>query len=106
MPLQQLWELLLGRPVDVRIFEDNEGTILVAKSGYSPALWHLLKTQKCSVDLVHRVIYEQQLCDLEHVSTGSQVADIFTKSLAGPQWEQALSLLRVERGQKLTASRA
>ena len=41
LPTQQLWELLLGREVEFRVFEDNAGIIKVVKNGYGPALRHL-----------------------------------------------------------------
>ena len=46
IPILQLWEMLLGRSVRVEIYEDNQNTIDVIRNGYSPALRHLLKTQK------------------------------------------------------------
>ena len=97
IPLQQIWELLLGRPVRMEIFEDNEGIITVVENGYSPALRHLSKTQKCSIDLLHDICVSQNIANLQYIDTKQQVADIFTKSFAGPQWADALALLKVKR---------
>jgi hypothetical protein len=98
IPLLQLWELLLGRKVRMELYEDNAGTILVVENGYSPALRHLSKTQKISIDLLHFVCHSEEICNVNKIDTGEQVADVFTKSFGGPQWDHALELLKVERG--------
>ena len=38
LPAQHLMELILDRPVTVRIHEDNQSTIAIVKKGYSPKL--------------------------------------------------------------------
>ena len=38
IPSLQLWELLLARSITLRVFEDNQATILVVKKGYSSKL--------------------------------------------------------------------
>ena len=90
-----LWERLLGRKVELRVKEDNEGTILVIEKGYSPALRHLLKTQKVSIDLLHRCFYELDLGVLEKVDTNEQAADIFTKAVPVSKWAAALEMLKI-----------
>ena len=87
------------------VFEDNEGTILVVENGYSPALRHLLKTQKVSIDLVHYIIHQAKIASMQHIETGKQVADIFTKSLTPHAWEHALALLKVERAEHMIGKR-
>ena len=97
LPTLQLWETLLGRKVDLRVMEDNSGTIAVVENGYSPQLRHLLKTQKVSIDLVHRVSSpdELDLGSLEKVESGEQIADIFTKMLPVHKWAYALELMHL-----------
>ena len=46
IPLQQLLQLLLGRPVNAVIHEDNEACITAIRKGYSPTLRHILRTQR------------------------------------------------------------
>ena len=82
----------------MKIYEDNSGTIDVVKNGYSPALRHLLKTQKCSIDLLHQIIHVLELGDLCKIETDKQAADIFTKALSGPKWDEAFKMLNFERG--------
>ena len=56
MPCMDLWELLLGRPVDLYILEDNEATIKVAKKGYSSKLRHCLRHHKINLGSVYEAI--------------------------------------------------
>ena len=103
IPIQQLWELLLNRKVAMEVYEDNAGSILVVENGYSPSLRHLVKTQKCSIDLLHDIMHSIKLATLVKVDTGDQVGDVFTKSFNGPAWDHALSLLNVQRGGKVSS---
>ena len=105
LPAQQLWSLLLGRDMQLRVFEDNSATLTVVEAGYSPQLRHLLKIQKCSIDLVHRLFHVLRVGELEHIPTTEQTADIFTKSLSGPGWIHALQLLHVELGERFVSNR-
>ncbi len=98
LPILQLWEMLLGRGVKMESYEDNQGTIDVIGNGYSPALRHLLQTQKCSIDLLHHIVHEKNFAEIVKVATSDQVADVFTKSLGGPAWDRVLAMLHVERG--------
>ena len=87
------------------VFEDNGGSILVIENGYSPALRHLLKTQKVSIDLLHQMIHVDKIARIEKVATDEQVADVFAKSLTPQKWDGALALMRVERQEKLVGKR-
>ena len=97
LPTLQLWETLLGRKVDLRVKEDNCGTIAVVEKGYSPQLRHLLKTQRVSIDLIHRVLDpdELDLGTVDKVESGDQVADIFTKMLEVHKWGHALEMMHI-----------
>ena len=56
-----------------------------------------MKTQKVSIDLVHRVLSpdELNLGSLEKVGTDEQIADIFTKSLPVHKWAHALEMMHI-----------
>jgi len=41
VPQMELWSILLQRPINAVVHEDNESTIAVIKNGYSPQLRHL-----------------------------------------------------------------
>ena len=93
--MQELWEKLLGRPVVLKVYEDNQGTIDVVKAGYSPALRHLSKTQKISIDLVHDIRTDLQLAELNKIDGDQQAADIFTKALEPAKWQNAIDMLHM-----------
>ena len=90
-----LWEKLLGKPLVLEIMEDNQGTEGAIEKGYSPALRHLPKTQKCCLDFLHEVITVQQICHLTLVPTNERVADIFTKAVAVYGWPHALKIMGI-----------
>jgi len=92
MPCMDLWEILLGRPMDLYILEDNEATIKVAKKGYSSKLRHCLRHHKINLGLVKEAI-ENNSIEIVYCHTNFQAADIFTKALEPHKWENALSLL-------------
>ena len=43
IPTLQLFDLLLGRKVDLVILEDNQATIKICRSGFSPKLRHITR---------------------------------------------------------------
>jgi hypothetical protein len=94
MPMLSLWERLLKRPVNLRIYEDNEATIKVIKKGYSSKLRHLARTQRVNIASVHEALQDPQFI-LEYIETLKQAADVFTKSLEPLKWPNALSLLGI-----------
>jgi hypothetical protein len=95
IPTLQLWERLLGREMRLELWEDNAGTIAVIERGYSPQLRHLLKTQKVSIDLLHRIFFELGLGELMKVETEKQAADVFTKAVPVSGWQNALDMLMI-----------
>ena len=94
MPMLNLWERLLKRPVTLRILEDNEATIKVIRKGYSSKLRHVSRTQRVNIASIHEAISEPNVI-LQYVETTKQAADVFTKSLDPQKWGNALDLLGV-----------
>ena len=97
----QLWDKLLGRGIKLRIMEDNEATIKVAKKGYSAKLRHVLRTHKVNISSIKEVLDTDNVV-IEHVKTEFQAADIFTKALAPQKWANALDLLGIDYSASLT----
>ena len=97
VPQMELWSLLLERRIGGVIFEDNESTIVVAKSGYSPQMRHLNKHHRISLGLVHDFVSHSDI-DLTHVVTEEQKGDILTKGLSKQKHEAALKLVRLYGG--------
>ena len=96
MPCMDLWELLLGRPIDLYILEDNEATIKVAKKGYSAKLRHCLRHHKINLGSVKEAM-ENNPIEILYCHTNFQAADIFTKALEPHKWDNALALLGIDK---------
>ena len=113
-PLQLLLSTLLGRPVTVRVFEDNTATITAAEKGYSPSLRHLPRHQRCALGTVHEMFFldedatqeereAKQHNDatlgqllLEHKETTKHKGDFFTKELDRQAFESAKALMGMQ----------
>ena len=84
--LCKVWvELALDRPVKAIIGEDNAATIKAIKKGYSPALRHLQRQQRCSLGQLHDSITNEPLegvgaLELVNEPTNTHNGDTFTKA--------------------------
>ena len=94
IPSLQLWELLLARSVNLRVYEDNQATILVVRKGYSSKLRHITRTHKVNLSCLSEVFRDDSTI-LEYICTDEQAADIFTKALPPHKWSAALVLLGI-----------
>jgi hypothetical protein len=101
MPCMDLWELFLGRPIDLYILEDNEATIKVAKKGYSSKLRHCLRHHKINLGSAKEAI-ENNPIEIVYCHTNFQAADVFTKALEPHKWDNALALLGVDKMNQTT----
>jgi hypothetical protein len=90
LPALQLWELLLGRSVVLRVLEDNQATILVVRKRYSPKLRHISRTHKINLSGLSEVFHEDSARKAD-----DQAADTFTKALSPQKWGPALRLLGI-----------
>ena len=81
IPQQILWKTMLQRSVAVRVCEDNESTIAVIASGFSPQLRHIAKTHRISLSVVHEACQPENLISVEHIGSGLQKGDLLTKGL-------------------------
>ena len=94
IPLAELFSTLLERDVLLRIREDNEACAKVCTAGYSKKLRHLKRVHKINLASVKDQL-DREDTELMLVGTKRQKADIFTKSLAGPLWPNALHMLGI-----------
>jgi hypothetical protein len=95
LPFLSLFELILGRPVELLILEDNQATIKIARKGYSSKLRHVPRTHKVNLGSIAEVL-EEDTVEIEYVPTELQCADIFTKDLCPAKWQNALDLLGMQ----------
>ena len=90
--MQTLWSVMLGRPVDAVLNEDNQSTISVIKAGYSPQLRYLSKHHRVSLGLVNELCKHDDI-SLVHIDTEKQKGDLMTKGLARPKHEPAMHMV-------------
>ena len=95
IPCMDLWETLLGRPIDLYILEDNEATINIVNKGYSSKLRHCLRHHKINLGSVKEALDNNPI-ELVYCHTNFQAADIFTKALEPHKWDNALALLGID----------
>jgi hypothetical protein len=100
LPQQILWETMLQRQVAVRVCEDNESTIAVIESGFSPQLRHLAKTHRISSSVVHDACQPEQFVSVKHIASALQKGDLLTKGLDRVKHSAALELVGLRRGGK------
>ena len=97
VPQQALWSILLQRPVKARIFEDNESTLAVIRSGYSPQLRHVAKHQRISVSIVHELCnHKDGDITASYIETSKQKGDLLTKGLDRSKHNAALELVGLQ----------
>jgi len=106
LPLQFLWQKLLGRPVELIVHEDNDACISIIRKGYSPSLRCLERTQRCSLGACHEVYS----CDpppghgaatLIYTETKKHKGDFLTKYLDANDLNNALKMIQVVRKSSL-----
>ena len=95
IPVLQLWETVLGRPVELVIMEDNQATIQVVNRGYSAKLRHILRTHKINLGSLKELLTENDI-KLQYIESAKQSADVFTKALEPIKWPNALELLNMK----------
>ena len=106
LPLQILWQALLGRPVDLIVHEDNDACISIVRKGYSPSLRCLPRTQRCSLGVCHETYAQAPPpgfgnATLQYASTSTHKGDFLTKYLDANSLEHALKLIRVVKRSSL-----
>ena len=96
LPTKALWELLLGRKMELAVMEDNDCAILAVQKGYSPTLRYLTITQGVSISLLHDIVCVHELADLLQIDTEEQAADIFTKAVKVCSYENGVRMLNIK----------
>ena len=97
LPMMELLEHFLGRPVRLRCLENNTQCLQAAEIGYSAVLGHLPRTERISVGVVHKIFSEKSdQHELIYQETSSHKGDI-TKRLEPNAFERALTLVNLVR---------
>ena len=98
LPMMELLERALARPVKLRCLEDNTQCLQAAEIGYSPALRHLPRTERIAVGVVHEIFMDGDgQHELVYQETSAHKGDMFTKRLDPCAFERALTLINLVR---------
>ena len=97
LPMLELLEQALGRPVRLRCLEDNTQCLQAAETGYSVALRYLPRTEQISLGVVHEIISERIRHELVYQETYYHKRDIITKRFEPNAFERALTLINLVR---------
>ena len=96
LPLLDLFTLTLGRSVVLECREDNTQCIAAIKSGYSPALRHLPRTERIALSVAHET-FADPCCVLQYQESALHKGDVFTKRLSPALFEIAIPRLGLTR---------
>jgi hypothetical protein len=96
LPALQLWETVLGRPVDLILLEDNTATMQVLKTGKNPTMRHLSRTHRVNFSWLSEVFRKCDQVHIAYCNTNEQAADLLTKGFTNPLvWERVRSLIGI-----------
>ena len=93
--MQDLFEIVLNRPVDLTCQQDNASVIQLVHGGYSPKLRHLKKVHKINLSALYEVFNSPDVM-LQYIKSAMQLADPFTKALEPCKWSEALQLMHIK----------
>ena len=91
VPAQLLMEAALRRNVGLQCLEDNTQCIAAVRTGYSPALRSLPRTERIALSVAHELFMETEGNSLVYEETAMHRGDMFTKRLAAPAFEDAVA---------------
>ena len=103
LPLLELFKVLFGPDVKLKVREDNEATAKVVTTGYSKKLRYLKRTQKISLSSLAEELNKDDV-SLALVRSLDQKADVFTKAVAGGLWANAMKLLEIVQEYEIISS--
>ena len=76
LPALDLWETALRRSVQLTLIEDNESTAAIIRSGRSPTMRHLSRTQGVNVSWLHDLYTKKAFRGGEYPHRGSMCRHI------------------------------
>ena len=100
LPLQELWQRIVQKPIHVVVHEDNTAAITIVRKGYSPSLRCLPRTHRTSIGVTHETFHEPPpegcgKCELIYVESAKNKGVLMTKYLDRPALEKALEMIQV-----------
>jgi len=95
VPMQDLFDLVLNRPISLVCQQDNASVIQMVHGGYSARLRHLKKVHRLNLSASYELFNDPQVT-LQYIKSALQRADPFTKALEPCKWTAALELLNIQ----------
>jgi hypothetical protein len=101
LPAQVLLEVILGRPVEAVLKEDNSATIVSCNKGYSPAMRYVNRTQRVSLGFINDILKKEEVPGegkvvLEKAPTLEHKGDMFTKAIdTSAKFKRALEMIQM-----------
>ena len=84
---------MLASNCQLKVYEDNEATIKMIKSGKFSAMRHVGRTHRVDLAWLHEVVEGKEV-SMSYIETDKQAADIFTKPFTDSQkWGNACRLI-------------
>ena len=97
LPLLDLWECILGRTVALIAFQDNESTVKIIRSGYSPALRTLKRTHGISISRLNEVYHHDDSISMVNCPSENMAADGLTKAVKDSvSWEADIKMMGMQ----------
>jgi hypothetical protein len=102
LPALDLWEKILGRPVTLVAYEDNQATAKIVRSGKYAAMRHVKRTHGVQLSFLTEQLRAGSY-ELEDCHTSVMAADIFTKFfICARKWHRAIQLIGVCKSHEIT----
>ena len=94
IPIQLLFEHMLGRRLPIRMHIDNMQAISAIQKGYSKKLRYLARTQRVCIGLLNDLLCDEEcLFSVVHCPTLEMKGDLFTKALIPQKFADALEMI-------------
>ena len=95
LPIVTMWSMLLDRPVDLEVLEDNMSTIEIVNKGYSSKLAHIPRAHRISLAWTAEAVSQPHVI-LKHCPSAEQKGDSFTKALDKIKDAEAFNTLGIK----------
>jgi hypothetical protein len=95
LPMQELFETVLDRPVGLISQQDNASVIQIIHGGYSPKFRYMKKVHKLNLSSLYE-IFEDSYVILQYIKIDLQRADPFRKAFEPCKWNAVLELMYIK----------
>ena len=101
IPLLDLMDVITDKMVKMVVYEDNQATARIVKSGKFRTMAHVKRVHGVQLSLLHE-LHKRKVYSLEDCHTKVMAADIFTKFfIESMKWAQAILLIGIVEGRNV-----